>query len=528
MASPISGILKSFAKKFKRLCSSVTADVIWGLQQNDENPERTVTDIWIAHKISSAVEDGVKEVVRLSFEKGAKRNIPVFPVDLSKAWDESGMTLSEKLHGADKEMRTRIVDTVKQQLKLNHHAMTAARALYDGYNSGHRVTRQQDIPKYLQTVVDFARRSDLTKDEEHELLRLKRKAERQVERLAQDGAPNKSLQAAYRELLQAVDDKSQKAMERAVHTAIEEKSRYVAERIARTEAARAWADGFIEKYADDDMVVAFRWELSSRHPHFDICNLYAEANLYGLGKGIYPKDKTPRLPVHPHCLCHLSPLFEGEIDGKKELNRLETGGKEWLEKQSLHHRQEILGIQGTKAFANNDSWTKWARNYIGEKLTGRVKELPESLKQYLHEGKIKIEEVAKRCDDEADDEFERRIRDYIMSTYCTKDFTSRQDIHIKGTSIYNPSKSYYDSKDILPIEKVRELLPDIEFRPTRKGDWAKKGIIYHPGIVGHWVSENGSGDTEYSTVHFSDSGIHIVPTKPKRGDSDGKNNSKIL
>lgn len=287
----------------------------------------------------------------------------------------------------------------------------------------------------------------------------------------------------------------------------------MAERIARTEAARAWADGFAEKYMDDDSVVAFQWKLASRHPKFDICDLYAEANLYGLGKGIYPKNATPRLPVHPHCLCHLAPVYRSKLKGKKAVDQLEEGGRAWLENQSLYHRQQILGIQGTKAFANRDSWTKWARNYTGARLAGRPKDLPESLKPYLHDGKIKIEEVSKCLPDESLSEFDKRIHDYLESPYCTKVFTDRQKIHIKGTDLYNPDKSYYMNAESLNNIDIKELLLSGKIKLTKAGDWNKKVLVHHPGIKGVVVHQYGSDTvlTEYSLVHVSDKGVHMVP-----------------
>lgn len=287
----------------------------------------------------------------------------------------------------------------------------------------------------------------------------------------------------------------------------------MAERIARTEAARAWADGFAEKYMDDDSVVAFQWKLASRHPKFDICDLYAEANLYGLGKGIYPKNATPRLPVHPHCLCHLAPVYRSELKGKKAVDQLEEGGQAWLENQSLYHRQQILGIQGTKAFANRDSWTKWARNYTGARLAGRPKDLPESLKPYLHDGKIKIEEVSKCLPDESLSEFDKRIHDYLESPYCTKVFTDRQKIHIKGTDLYNPDKSYYMNAESLNNIDIKELLLSGKIKLTKAGDWNKKVLVHHPGIKGVVVHQYGSDTvlTESRLVHVSDKGVHMVP-----------------
>lgn len=225
------------------------------------------------------------------------------------------------------------------------------------------------------------------------------------------------------------------------------------------------------------------------------------------------------LPVHPHCLCWLSPVFKEEIKDKTAHNQVEGGGRGYLFSQSLHHRQQILGIHGNKAVSNQDSWTKWARNYSGKVLQAReIKTLPESLQPYLQDGKIKIAEIAKRRQNESEKDFEKRICDYIASDYCTKEFTSRQQIHIKGSEIYNPTKSYYLPKNSLTIEAIRKGLSFARISITTAGDWQKTAIIYHPDVTGYLVSTNSntSKPTHYSKVHFSDRGIHTVPTpKPK-------------
>lgn len=126
--------------------------------------------------------------------------------------------------------------------------------------------------------------------------------------------PNRALKTSYKELLDAVESCSDKALRRAVRTAVEEKSRYVAERIARTESARAWYQGFLKDTMDDPDVVAYRWVESTRHPTEDICDEYAKADDYGLGPGIFPKDKAPELPAHPHCLCHYEKVYASELE----------------------------------------------------------------------------------------------------------------------------------------------------------------------------------------------------------------------
>jgi len=511
MNSPIKEIIQWFSRTFTKLSRKMAEAILTSLHNDTVDIDKLVDSLWIKLGLGKAFEEHVKQAIKKSYDIGwGEKTITLLP-NLQNAWDSSGMNLSAKLHGADAEMREAIVSVITQQLKLNTHCLTAARALYDGYNAD-KVTRRQTIPKYLAKVVEFSRRADLTRLERETLQAKVRKTRRQVERLAQGGAPNKALKSAYMELLDACEHGTEKALNRAVHNACEEKSRYIAERIARTESARAWADGFVERYGNDEDVVAYRWKLSSRHPRFDICNLYAEANLWGLGKGIYPKDKTPNLPVHPHCLCHLAPVFSSELEGKKAQNRIEGGGRQWLFQQSAYHRQQILGVQGNKAVMNQDSWTQWARCYSGEKLQSRVKDLPESLKNFMHEGKMKISEVAVR-NGETEAAFIKRIREYISSPYCTKEITNKQKKHFLGKN-YVSGKGYYDRNDFPSNDTIANALVDAEIKFTRKGDWIKKVKIHHAQNTAHYIDSYGNETTtHYSMVHFSDKGIHLVPAR---------------
>ncbi len=363
MKSPISGILKRFSQVFQRAVDAVALYVIDNLDE-DGDVKAVVEQAWLTYKISDVFMDAVRQAVKEACEAGYGQTIPLLPSQLEEAWDASGMTLSKKLHGADKEMRARVVGTIKNQLKQNRHAMQAARQLYDGYRSGQAVVRRQEMPKYLQDIVNFARRSELTAADRAQMLQLVRRARRQVALIGEHGAPNQALKTAYSELLNAVADGSEKALDRAVHVALEEKSRYVAERIARTEAARAWADGFHARYDTDDDVAAYKWTLSSRHPHYDICDLYAQANLWGLGPGIFPKDKTPILPVHPHCLCHLSLVYVTEIDMSRQRNQIKDGGDAYLKRQSHLKRCHLLGIDGARAWEQGRvDWRQYMRNW---------------------------------------------------------------------------------------------------------------------------------------------------------------------
>lgn len=297
---------------------------------------------------------------------------------LASKWDESGMTLSEKLHGVGVKMRDAIVSTLQEQMRRNKTWTEAARALYDGYgddgqnvyNDGKDIISRQELPKYLQKV-RVATGNDL------QALAEQRQAIDNINRLAKNGSPNKALQAAYNKLLEAVQKGNEKAIVKAVEVAVNEKSRYVAERITRTEMARAWADGFIAKMKTDADIVAVKFKLSSRHPVFDICDMYAKADMYGLGAGIYPKDKLPPLPVHPHCLCRYVEVIEGEVDMKQQRDQVREAGDKWLNSLPESRRVQVLGRKGLKAWEDGEDWRKYMRGYAGlREMKSRLSDLP--------------------------------------------------------------------------------------------------------------------------------------------------------
>ena len=115
----------------------------------------------------------------------------------------------------------------------------------------------------------------------------------------------------------------------------------------------------------DDDIVAVKFELSGRHPTFDICDMYAKADMYNLGAGVYPKDKLPPLPVHPHCLCRYSEIYTGEVDTEKAKPRIRESGDKWLNGLTEYQRQKVLGVDGLKAWKAGRDWRKYMHGYAG-------------------------------------------------------------------------------------------------------------------------------------------------------------------
>ena len=104
--------------------------------------------------------------------------------------------------------------------------------------------------------------------------------------------------------------------------------------------------------------------------------MYAKADMYNLGAGVYPKDKLPPLPVHPHCLCRYSEIYTGEVDTTKEKLRIREAGDKWLAGLTEYQRQKVLGVDGLKAWKAGKDWRKYMHGYAGfEEAKSRLTKL---------------------------------------------------------------------------------------------------------------------------------------------------------
>lgn len=284
---------------------------------------------------------------------------------MSKSWASDKLTLSKRLYKRDKALKQVVIDTIKQAQKTGDSNREIAEKIFeDMKNNGDMA--DVDLPKFVKDLGDV-KLEDTTEEEKKAKREMIRKAKAQVARRSTQG-----LQAGYNEVIKAVEKDNEKKLEKAIEIATQEKARYNAMRIARTETARAYADGQVSRYMDDEDVVAFQWELGNRHPAYDICDFYANADLYGLGKGIFPKDKFPQLPAHPHCMCHVEPVFALELDeGIKAKENIEKGGMAYLETLTEKERQRLLGVHGSKAVKDGKPWMQHLRGWDNERFEVR-------------------------------------------------------------------------------------------------------------------------------------------------------------
>ena len=294
---------------------------------------------------------------------------------LRLSWAPDGLTLSKRTTKGGAVVRENVVETIREQLRKNVRYDKIAKAIFDGYKHG-GVIPTQDIPKFIQ---DLQQKSVTPGYNRMAFMREFKDVKKYVARLNTSG-----MRAAYTALTDAIEKRNEHLVNNAIYQATQERTRYFAERIARTEMARAYHDGFMAKYGNDDDVVAFKWKRSDRHLRYDICDLYAEADLYGLGKGIYPKDKAPQLPVHPNCMCYLKPITRGMLGNETPIPRVEQGGREYIEGLPKAKQEKLLGVYGRNAVLDNGiSWTRKARNFDERYMVSRLTKaiaMPEAFK----------------------------------------------------------------------------------------------------------------------------------------------------
>ncbi|WP_120510974.1 hypothetical protein [Photobacterium salinisoli] len=111
-------------------------------------------------------------------------------------------------------------------------------------------------------------------------------------------------------------------------------------RVMRTEINRAHGMAFQNAAFEDEFVVGTQFKLSPNHPKPDICDMHARANLFGLGKGVYPKGKSP-WPAHPNTLSYEQVVFVDEVT--EEDRTSQTDRISWLKGQSREGQKAVLG-----------------------------------------------------------------------------------------------------------------------------------------------------------------------------------------
>lgn len=357
-------------------------DMVLDLVNKGYSPDKAVRIAYKAYPIMKMLEAPLTADLVQNFDKGyhsvlvpngvsAPKWLPyskaAIGAAMRKAWTRDKLTLSERLHGKNKVIRRDVAKVIERALRNNKTTLDMAREIFSGYGEG-GVIEPSELPKKIKAISKLRMPSLLDDAAQERFKEVLRRAQRKV-----NLNTTPALRAAYSEIIRNVEDNNTAELNRATQIAVQEQARYHAERIARTESARAYADGQMSRYMSDDDVVALKWKLSSNHPRTDICDVYANADLYGLGRGVYPKDKFPTLPAHPHCRCRILPVYDFEVDIDRAKSNVERGGKDYLDSLPIHEQESILGVHGRELVKQGKaSWTEQARGYDDKVFKPRI------------------------------------------------------------------------------------------------------------------------------------------------------------
>lgn len=90
---------------------------------------------------------------------------------------------------------------------------------------------------------------------------------------------------------------------------------YNAKRLAITEINNSYRETQILHSKKSPIVLGLKWNLASSHPIPDVCDVYAEQDLFGLGAGVYQGGAVPI--DHPRGFCFLTDVLRPPEDWKK-------------------------------------------------------------------------------------------------------------------------------------------------------------------------------------------------------------------
>lgn len=273
-------------------------------------------------KYNDAVADLLSESIGAELAKTFTRTVPtVVP---------TAVALSDLLYNNSALVSSQTTQLLSTAGEVGTTAQDLALQLYEGYDFNDKEVLDivDKLPNYLTEFLDGGNLDDFLD--------------------VANNLKTKPLKVATKAIIDALEKANEKALHDALAVVLEEKARYYADRIAKTEIQRAKELANAKDMMLDPNIKFVKWQLSSRHRIFDICDLYANMDM-GYGAGIYPVGQSPAIPLHPFCMCKVVPHYHNPTQ-KDKPNPID----DFMDKLTPHQQRDIAG-----------SWDK-----LGEYLNG--------------------------------------------------------------------------------------------------------------------------------------------------------------
>lgn len=266
---------------------------------------------------------------------------------LNKSWVKGSSSLQKRINILDSNLSSTIEDVVLAGKLLVSNIITTANKNVDSLSSVNNISSKM---KLLYQDMDTT--NDKTYNDIIDQLQDMQIKIRQNRITDDDNSKLKDLLAIL--LVSITPYLINKAVD------INIRSQYRA--LNNTEVARAVYESMLYNDKDDDSIFGYQWKLSSIHNRFpfDICDVNAGADV-GYGKGVYPKDKIPRYPAHPHCMCNLVRVLKKDVNENKKFNT--KGVNNYINKLSDVDISKIFTVDNLSKYLKTGDWEKTLSNW---------------------------------------------------------------------------------------------------------------------------------------------------------------------
>ena len=327
--------LKEHLETLEKETEEFTQDFVKYLQENDyqitPEMEKMIDDFAKsqAEAVMSSVNQVIGSVAAAATDSQKTKSLPTnkFVKSIArKVFEEryaDGFNLSERIWDWEDELKSGLKKVVSDGIR---RGIGVNKLVYDMQYKIERFTRTQyknvlaeETPRWLKQLEDAARGYIKNPEMKEVWEETVKQVEKYINQLSREGTYTAS-RTVFEKIRRAVEKGNEKLIDRAVKWWTYDKQLYRLKVISQTENARAYHLAQIKVTEDDPDIIGYQWRLSSSHPRPDICDVYANVD-YGLGKGVFPKDKVPRQKAHPLCLCYLLP--KAERKGMKEKEKPE-------------------------------------------------------------------------------------------------------------------------------------------------------------------------------------------------------------
>ncbi len=380
-----------------------------------------------AESVMSSVKQVIESVAAAAEISQKTKSLPVdkFVKSIARQVFEEryadGFNLSERIWNWESELKDGLKRVVSDGIR---RGVGVNKLVYDMQYKIERLTRTQyknvlaeETPRWLKQLEDAAR--GYIKDPEMKEVwdKTVKQVEKYINQLSRKGTYTAS-KTVFEKIYEAVEKGNEKLINKAVKWWTYDKQLYRLKVISQTEQSRAYHLTQIEITKDNPYIVGYQWRLSHSHPRPDICDVYANVD-YGLGKGVFPKDKVPRQKAHPLCLCYLLPKAERKGMKEKEkpeipedvlksfapeyVKDLEASGIKVNElfdfelgafkrKKDLMKIPEFKPLQTIGRVKRKGRWKEVNVKGLKKKLNKELGEIPKEVEEYI-KGKDEIDSL---------------------------------------------------------------------------------------------------------------------------------------